>query len=144
MAADAAVIVAQRLEILLQLAHGVAAAALTQHAVAVAGRGGGRGRGRGAAGIGDICGFIERLNRAFAGDAVILEAVTLLEGLDRGLGLGAVVTGDVAGIQLELLEGGLNGRNFVGLVAEAIALRRSEGAYTHHEHGGNHRDPFLS
>ena len=143
MAADAAVIVAQRLEILLQGAHRVAAAALAQHAAAVAGGVGIGGGGR-AAGIGDFRGFVERLNRTFAGDAVILEAVTLLEGLDRGLGLGAVVTGDVAGIQLELLEGGLNGRNFIGLVAEAIALRRSEGAYTHHEHGGNHRDPFLS
>ena len=143
MAADAAVIVAQRLEILLQGAHGVAAAALAQHAVTVPG-GDGSGGGRRAAGIGDLRGFVKRLNRAFAGDAVILEAVTLLEGFDRSLGLGAVVTGDVAGIQLELLEGGLNGRNFIGLVAETIALRRSEGAYTHHEHGGNHRDPFLS
>ena len=108
---DAAGIIAERSEILLQRPDRVTFAAVAQKT----GRGGGSCGGVGNPGL-----VVELFQRLNADDAVCVELVAPLE-LDDGFPrLGAEMTGYVAGIELELLECALNGRDLIGFVAHPV------------------------
>ena len=124
MTAERAGIVAELVQILLKLENRVAAHVVAQGRRIRRGNGRAGGRGAGRTGrIGDAGGFIQRRARRFIDDAVVLKRVFFLEFLDGGFGLFAVVTGDAGAVQLELLERGLNGRDFICLIAKAVTLR---------------------
>ena len=127
MTADCTGIIAELAQILLELEHCVAAHIVAQGRSAGGRNGRIRGRstggGRRTGDIGDAGCFIQRSARRFIDDAVVLKRVFLLEFLDGGFGFFTVVTGDAGAVQLELLERGLNGCNFICLIAKAVALR---------------------
>ena len=109
MAGHVAVIIAQRGEVLLQVAHVGAGGAQLQ-----AGR-----AGRGSNGTARrLDRILDRGKRLRARHAVRRQAVILLEGLDRGFGLGTDVAGDVRVVIAQLLEILLEPGDAVSLAVE--------------------------
>lgn len=97
----------------------------------------------GGGGIGDARRLIQRGARGLVHNAVVLKRVFLLEFLDCGFRLFAVVAGNAGAVQLELLERGLNRRDFVRLIAEAVILRAGACTDAYHQSGGKRRNPSF-
>ena len=150
MAADRTGVQPELGQILLELDDLVAARAVAENGAARHGggrgrRSGGRRRGGRAAGggVGDSCGLVKRRAGVLVNNAVILKCVFLLEFLDGGFRLFAVVAGDPRAVELELLERGLDRRDLVRFVAEAVVLRRSARTDAYHQSGGKRRNPSF-
>ena len=148
MAADRAGVQPELGQILLELDDLVAARAVAENGAARhGGRGRRRGRGRGGraagGGVGDSGGLVKRRAGVLVNNAVVLKCVFLLEFLDGGFRLFAVVAGDPRAVELELLERGLDRRDLVRLVAEAVVLRRSARTDAYHQSGGKRRNPSF-
>ena len=137
MAADAAGVVTQGLKVALQLANSFVLAAVAQQ------RGIGRGgRGNARAGV-NTGSLVKGLERILADDTVRLERVALLEILHGGLGQIAEMAGDLAGVQLEGGQCGLDGGDLIGFVADAVGLGQRAAACQYGEETEDGSDPSL-
>ena len=133
-------VVAQLRQILLELAHGFVLAAIAQQR----GLAGARAGGGGAARRVDPGGVIERLDRVIARDAVGGERILFLEGLNGRLRLFTVVAGDAARVELERRQRGLDGGDFIGFIAQLVALRKAANAAQREQQAKRHsRADFL-